>query len=129
MLWNLECPVGLSQREICALFNVGNLAQFGLSAEETVVELRGVFELSRPKVAQMIYIRIAAILFRSRRALSKVIETLTQHEDDTVNSYREPPCVLVYTKTRSTIFNTSSCRGSNTSGQARPSQLSSDVNY
>ena len=24
MLWNLECPVGLSQREICAHFNEGN---------------------------------------------------------------------------------------------------------
>ena len=32
-LWNLECPVGLSQREICAHFNEGNLVQFGWSAE------------------------------------------------------------------------------------------------
>ena len=24
VLWNLECPVGLSQREICAHFNEGN---------------------------------------------------------------------------------------------------------
>ena len=29
VLWNLECPLGLSQREICAHFNEGNLAQFG----------------------------------------------------------------------------------------------------
>ena len=29
----MECPVGLSQREICAHFNEGNLAQFGWSAE------------------------------------------------------------------------------------------------
>ena len=28
VLWNLECPVGLSQREICAHFIEGNLAQF-----------------------------------------------------------------------------------------------------
>ena len=27
VLWNLECPVGLSQREICAHFNEGNLTQ------------------------------------------------------------------------------------------------------
>ena len=27
VLWNLECPVGLSQREKCAHFNEGNLAQ------------------------------------------------------------------------------------------------------
>ena len=29
MLWNLEYPVGLSQREICAHFNEGNLAGQG----------------------------------------------------------------------------------------------------
>ena len=34
VLWNLECPVGLSQREICAHFNEGNLAQFGRSTEK-----------------------------------------------------------------------------------------------
>ena len=34
VLWNLECPVGLSQREICAHFNEGNLAQFGRFAEK-----------------------------------------------------------------------------------------------
>ena len=34
VLWNLECPVGLSQkREIGAHFNEGSLAQFGRSAE------------------------------------------------------------------------------------------------
>ena len=26
VLWNLECPVGLSQKEICAHFNEGNWA-------------------------------------------------------------------------------------------------------
>ena len=31
---NLECPVGLSQREICAHFNEGNLALFRRSAEK-----------------------------------------------------------------------------------------------
>ena len=34
VLWNLECPVGLSQREICVHFNEGNLAQFRQSAEK-----------------------------------------------------------------------------------------------
>ena len=34
VLWNLDCPVGLSQREICAHFNEGNLAQFRRSAEK-----------------------------------------------------------------------------------------------
>ena len=34
VLWNLECPVGLSQREICVYFNEGNLAQFRRSAEK-----------------------------------------------------------------------------------------------
>ena len=34
VLWNLECPVGLNQREICAHFNEGNLEQFGRSAEK-----------------------------------------------------------------------------------------------
>ena len=41
VLWNLECPVGLSQREICAHFIEENLAQFGWSAEK--------FEFNRPK--------------------------------------------------------------------------------
>ena len=34
VLWNLECPVGLSQREICAHFNEGNLAQFRRSSKK-----------------------------------------------------------------------------------------------
>ena len=33
VLWNLECAVGLSQKEICAHFSEGNLAQFGRSAK------------------------------------------------------------------------------------------------
>ena len=41
VLWNVECPVGLSRREIYAHFNEGNLAQFGRSAEKSrIVELR-----------------------------------------------------------------------------------------
>ena len=41
VLWNLECPVGLSQKERCAHFKEGNLAQFGQSAEKLrIVELR-----------------------------------------------------------------------------------------
>ena len=34
VLWNWEYHVGLSQKEICAHFNEGNLAQFGRSAEK-----------------------------------------------------------------------------------------------
>ena len=34
VLWNLEYPVKLSQREICAYFNEGNLAQFRWSAKK-----------------------------------------------------------------------------------------------
>ena len=33
MIWNLECPVGLSQKRICAHFIEGNLAQFRRSAK------------------------------------------------------------------------------------------------
>ena len=41
---------GLSQREICAYFNEGNLAQFGRSAEKYVLWSYVVkFEFSRPK--------------------------------------------------------------------------------
>ena len=36
VLWNLECPVELSQSEICAHFNEGNLVQFGRSAESVL---------------------------------------------------------------------------------------------
>ena len=32
VLWNLDCPIGLSQKGICAHFNEGNLVQFGWSA-------------------------------------------------------------------------------------------------
>ena len=54
MFWNLECSKGLSQREICAHFNEGSLAQFGWSIEKLrIVELRSEFEFSRPKVAQI----------------------------------------------------------------------------
>ena len=46
--------VGLSQKEICALFNEGNLAQFGWSAENKKFGSYVVsFEFSRPKVAQI----------------------------------------------------------------------------
>ena len=34
VLRNLECPVGISQREICAHFNEEKMAQFGRSAEK-----------------------------------------------------------------------------------------------
>ena len=51
-LCNLECPVGLSQREICVHCSEGNLAQFGLSVEKHV-ELRDVFECSRLALVQI----------------------------------------------------------------------------
>ena len=52
VLWNLECPVGLSQKKKCAHFNEGHLAQFGLWVEKSrIVELRSEFEFSRPKVS------------------------------------------------------------------------------
>ena len=46
-LWNLECPVGLSQKRICAHFNERILTQFVRFAKtiKTIVELRSVFEL------------------------------------------------------------------------------------
>ena len=34
VLWDLECPVGLSQREIVAHFNEENLVQFRQSAKK-----------------------------------------------------------------------------------------------
>ena len=34
VLWNLECPVGLSQKGIYAHFNEGSLAQFRRSAKQ-----------------------------------------------------------------------------------------------
>ena len=41
VLWNLECPIGLSQRNICLHFNEGNFAQFRRSDEKLrIVELR-----------------------------------------------------------------------------------------
>ena len=40
VLWKLECPVGLNQKEICAHFNEEHLAQFEQSAEKIIVELR-----------------------------------------------------------------------------------------
>ena len=49
VLWNLECPVGLSQKRICAHFNEGNLAQFGRSAEKEFWSYVVKFEFSRPK--------------------------------------------------------------------------------
>ena len=51
MLWNLECPVGLSPGEICAHFNEGNLAQC-LDGPPKNLELWSYvvkFEFSRPK--------------------------------------------------------------------------------
>ena len=50
MIWNLECPVGLSQKRNVRISNEGNLAQFGRSAErEKEGELRNVLELAGGK--------------------------------------------------------------------------------
>ena len=46
MLWILECPVGLSQKRMCV--------HFSLPKKQTIVELGSGFELSRPKVAQIV---------------------------------------------------------------------------
>ena len=51
MLWNLECPVGLSLREICARFNEGNVWH-NLDGPPKNKELWSYvvkFEFSRPK--------------------------------------------------------------------------------
>ena len=50
VLWYLECLVGLSQREVCANFNEGNLVQFRRSAENKELWSYVVkFEFSRQK--------------------------------------------------------------------------------
>ena len=50
VLWNLECPVGLSQREIYAHFNEGNVAQFRRPPKNKELWSYVVkFEFSRPK--------------------------------------------------------------------------------
>ena len=48
MLWNLECPVGLSSREICAHFNEGNLD--GPLKNKELWSYVVSFEFSRPVV-------------------------------------------------------------------------------
>ena len=45
VIWNLECPIGLSQKEICAHFNEGNWAQSGQSDKRGKRELCNVLEL------------------------------------------------------------------------------------
>ena len=49
MIWNLECPVGLSHREICVHCNEGNLGGLRKKKPWSYV----VFEFSRLKVAQI----------------------------------------------------------------------------
>ena len=53
VLWNLECPLGLSQKGICVHFNEGILAQFGRSAKKKIVELCSVFLIIRLKITQI----------------------------------------------------------------------------
>ena len=53
VLWNLGCPVRLSQKEICAHFNDGNVGAIWTVRRK--IELWSYvvsFEFSRPKVAQ-----------------------------------------------------------------------------
>ena len=57
MLRNLECPIGLSQKRICAHFSQENLAQFGQSAKKLKVELRNGFGFSGPKVAHYLIVQ------------------------------------------------------------------------
>ena len=49
----LECPMRLSQKEICVHFSEGNWSQFGWSAKKVKKELCNVLEFSRSKVAQL----------------------------------------------------------------------------
>ena len=50
MLWNMECPVGLSQREICAHFNDEILRNLDGSPKNKELWSYVVsFEFSRPK--------------------------------------------------------------------------------
>ena len=52
----LERPVGLSQREICAHFNDGNLAHFdGLPKNKELCSYVDKFEFGRPKVAHILH--------------------------------------------------------------------------
>ena len=57
MIWNLDCPVGLSQKDICVHFIEGNWAKFGPSAErkkkkkKKTNELRNVLELVDRKLS------------------------------------------------------------------------------
>ena len=52
MLWNLECPVGLSQREMYASFNEGIFVSFGRSAQN-ICGATWVFLIISLKVAQI----------------------------------------------------------------------------
>ena len=52
VLWNLECPVGLSQREICVHFNEWRLD--GPSKNKELLSYVVIFEFNRPKVADII---------------------------------------------------------------------------
>ena len=51
VLWNFECPIVLSQREICAHFNEGNLVQFGHPKKPKLWSYIVSFEFIWPKVA------------------------------------------------------------------------------
>ena len=52
MEFGISCRI--KEKEICALFNEGNLAQFGWSAENKKLGSYVVsFEFSRPKVVQI----------------------------------------------------------------------------
>ena len=61
VLWNLECLVGLSQREICAHFNDGKLDDPPKNKELWSYVIK--FEFSRLKVAQII--RVCRAAFKS----------------------------------------------------------------
>ena len=52
MLWNLECPVGLSQKRNMCAFRMNEIGRnLVRSADGDKKELRDVLEFSRPKVA------------------------------------------------------------------------------
>ena len=52
MIWNLECPVGLSQKRICVYFEYRKLgAIWTVPRKGDKKELRDVLEFSSPKIA------------------------------------------------------------------------------
>ena len=61
MIWNLECPVGLSQKRICAHFECRKLCAIWTVRRKGEQELRDVWEFSRPKVAHRVSNKVSVL--------------------------------------------------------------------